>query len=97
MRNEHSCGHGIISLSIIVAFFLGGFMISEAAIPDKPQPAPQFQAVKDKEIQQVKPRKPVRVKLHRNAKGEYSWDLTAENVDDVIRADKRLKRLLNLE
>lgn len=64
---------------------------------DKAQPAPQFQTAKDKEIQQVKPKKPPKVKLHRNAKGEYSWDLTGDSVDDVVKADRRLRKLLNVE
>lgn len=56
-----------------------------------------FQATKDTGIQHTVPKKPVRVKLHRNAKGEYSWDLTGDNVDDVVKADKRLRKLLDME
>lgn len=56
-----------------------------------------LQFSKDKEIQQIKPKKPVKIKLHRNAKGEYVWDITGDNADDVVKADKRLRKLLNLE
>lgn len=97
MRHTRSQGFGIVGLVMLLSLLLGGGFHSEAAMPEKSSPAPQFQAARDKEIQQVKPRKPVRVKLHRNAKGEYSWDLTGDNVDEVVRADKRLKRLLNIE
>jgi hypothetical protein len=57
----------------------------------------ELQFTRDKGLQQVKPNKPVRVKLHRSAKGEYSWDLTGDNVDEVVKADKRLRKLLNIE
>jgi len=52
---------------------------------------------KQPEIQQVKPRKPVRIKLKRSSEGKYSWDLSGDEVDEVVRADKRLKKLLNIE
>lgn len=56
-----------------------------------------FQFGKNQEIKQVKPKKPVRIKLHRNAKGEYSWELTGDNVDEVFQADRRLRKLLKVE
>ncbi|MDA8339074.1 MAG: hypothetical protein M0Z70_07230 [Nitrospiraceae bacterium] len=57
----------------------------------------QFQFTKNQQIQQIKPKKPVKIKLHRNAKGEYSWELTGDNVDEVFNADKRLRKSLKLE
>jgi cytochrome c oxidase assembly protein Cox11 len=69
-------------------------LIAYAAGAEKSQ---QFQFSKNQEIQQVKPKKPVRIKLHRNAKGDYSWDLTGDNVDEVIQADRRLRKLLKIE
>jgi hypothetical protein len=65
-----------------------------AAVPDK-KPALQFG--KNQDVQQVKPKKPVRIKLHRNAKGEYQWDITGDNADEIVRADKRLRKLLEVE
>lgn len=56
-----------------------------------------FHVTKKPEIQQVKPKKPVKIKLHRNANGEYTWDLTGDSVDEIVRADTRLKKLLKLE
>jgi hypothetical protein len=52
---------------------------------------------KQPEIQQVKPKKPVKIKLKRSTDGKYTWDLTGDDVDEIIRADKRLKKLLNIE
>ncbi len=56
-----------------------------------------FQVKKQPEIQQVKPKKPVRVKLKRTVDGKYTWDLSGDDVEEVVRADKRLKKLLNIE
>ncbi|MFA5352851.1 MAG: hypothetical protein WC291_01345 [Thermodesulfovibrionales bacterium] len=58
---------------------------------------PPLQYGRNPEIQQIKPKKPVSIRLHRNAKGEYSWDLTGDNADEVIKADARLRRLLRTE
>ncbi len=52
---------------------------------------------KQPEIQQVKPKKPVKIKVKRTSEGRYSWDLTGDDVDEIVRADKRLKKLLRVE
>lgn len=44
------------------------------------------------EIQEIKPEKPVKIKLKRNVDGEYSWELNGDNVERVIETDKRLKK-----
>lgn len=46
------------------------------------------------EIQEIKPRKPVKIKLKRNTKGDYSWDLSGDNADKVIEIDKQLRKSL---
>jgi len=56
-----------------------------------------IQFTKQPEIQQVRPQKPVKIKLHRNAKGEYSWDLNGDNVDEIVTADKKLRKLLKVQ
>ncbi len=56
-----------------------------------------LQIKKQPEIQQVKPRKPVKIRLKRSADGKYTWDLTGDDVDEIVRSDKRLRKLLNLQ
>lgn len=56
-----------------------------------------FQVKKEPAIQQVKTKKPVRIKLKRTVDGKYTWDLTGDDVDEVIKIDKRLKKLLEIE
>ena len=55
------------------------------------------QIKKQPEIQQVKPRKPVRIKLKRSTEGKYTWDLSGDDADEFVKADKRLRKLLNIE
>jgi len=57
----------------------------------------QFYFSKDPQIQQVRPKKPVKIKLHRNAKGEYSWDLTGDDADEIAEIDRKLRRLLKIQ
>ena len=56
-----------------------------------------LQIRKQPEIQQIKPKKPVKIKLKRTGEGKYTWDLTGDDVDELVRADKKLRKLLNLE
>jgi hypothetical protein len=80
----------------IICFLLNGSPVL-AQTAEKPQGQQGFQVGKNPQVQQVKPKKPVRVKLHRNAKNEYTWDITGDSVDDVVQADKRLRKLLQVE
>ncbi len=43
----------------------------------------------------IKPKKPVKIKLKRSAKGEYSWDLSGSDVDKIIKVDKRLRESIH--
>ena len=44
------------------------------------------------EILDVKPlQKPVNIKLKRSVNGDYSWDLSGSDADEVLKVDKRLK------
>ena len=58
---------------------------------------PPLQFSKNRDVQQVKPKRPVKIKLHRNTKGEYMWDITGDNADEVAKADARLRNLLKTE
>lgn len=81
----------IFSFLVITLFILAPYHAFSA------EQKQSFQFSKDPQIQQVKPKKPVKIKLKRNAKGDYSWDLTGDNVDEVMQTDKRLRKLLKVE
>ncbi len=77
-----------IALSISVCLFSGSAFSAENK---------NIQIKKQPELQQIKPKKPVKIKLKRSAEGKYTWELTGDDLDDIVRADKRLKKLLNVE
>jgi len=57
----------------------------------------EFQFRKQPELQQLKPKKPVKIRLKRTAKDEYSWELAGDDADEIIKTDKRLRKLLNAQ
>lgn len=97
----------VSSLSLILLFSFLFFMLpAHTENVDKKQSENQisqqvsnqtFQFSKNPEIQQVKPKKPVRIKLKRTAKGVYSWDLTGDDIDEILKIDKQLRRSLKSE
>lgn len=44
------------------------------------------------EIEQVQPKKPVRIKLRRLSTGEYTWEITGDNAQEVIKADQEMRK-----
>jgi hypothetical protein len=81
----------IFSILVIITFIsvFSNYTLSE----DKKD----VQIKKEPALQQIKTKKPVRIKLKRTVDGKYTWDLTGDDVDEVIKIDKRLKKLLNIE
>ena len=80
-------------LRIFFVFICLSFIFSTAFAAD----IKNIQVKKQPEIQQVKPKKPVKIKLKRSSEGKYTWDLAGDDADEVVRTDKRLKKLLNIE
>lgn len=76
----------VLSLSLIF-IFSSVFSEDIKSLPVKKQP----------EIQQIKPKKPVRIKLRRSAEDKYTWEITGDDVDEIVRADKRIRKLLKIE
>jgi hypothetical protein len=81
----------------LLVFVLTGLFLSFSTETVIAADTKSFQVKKQPEIQQIKPKKPVKIKLKRSAEGKYSWDLSGDDVDEVVRIDKRLKKLLNIE
>jgi len=52
---------------------------------------------KQPEIQRIKPKKPIKIKLKRLANGTYTWDLTGADIQEIIRIDRELREQLKLE
>ncbi len=56
-----------------------------------------FPVAKQPELQQIKPKKPVKIKLKRTAKDEYSWELSGDDADDIVKTDQRLRKMLHVK
>jgi hypothetical protein len=56
-----------------------------------------FRFSKQPEIQQIKPKKPVKIKLRRSPKDEYSWELAGDDADEIVKTDRKLRKMLNVQ
>lgn len=43
------------------------------------------------DITEIRPQKPVKIKLKRSINGQYSWDLSGDDADKILEADRKLK------
>jgi len=55
-----------------------------------------FQVKKQPELQQIKPKKPVKIKLRRSPKDEYTWELSGDDADEIVKTDRKLRKMLNV-
>lgn len=81
------------------ALLLCAFML---AAPLTPAPALALektvqQTYTQPQLKQMRLKKPVRIKLKRNAKDDYTWELSGDDPDEVVRTDSRLRKLLNVQ
>ena len=79
------------SLRILIIALSLCFIIPSAYCAEKEG----FQFKKQPELQQIKPKKPVKIKLRRSAKDDYTWELTGDDADEIVRTDKKLRKMLN--
>jgi hypothetical protein len=92
-RNYQKRSHLMAPAHILLAATLLFFTASFASALEKQA----FQVKKQPELQQIKPKKPVKIRLKRTAKDEYSWELSGDDVDDIVRTDQRLRKVLNVK
>ncbi|MBM4144801.1 MAG: hypothetical protein FJ240_00785 [Nitrospira sp.] len=81
----------------VVALIISATFLLLPALAVETKDTKTTQIKKQPEIQQIKPRKPVRIKLKRSTEGKYTWDLSGDDADEIVKADKRLRKLLNIE
>ncbi|MBI5676129.1 MAG: hypothetical protein HZC48_09955 [Nitrospirae bacterium] len=71
------------------------FLISLQACTRKDEKKEPAVFKQQTDILEARPQqKPVNIKLKRSANGEYSWDLSGSDADEVLKVDKRLKESL---
>jgi len=49
------------------------------------------------EIREIKPQRSVKIKLKRGTKDDHSWEISGDDVDEIIRVDKKLRKDLKTE
>jgi hypothetical protein len=52
----------------------------------------EFVIERSPDIEKVKPHRPVKIKVKRDVQGRYSWELSGENTEEIIKTDRRLRR-----
>ncbi|MGB9627926.1 MAG: hypothetical protein ACPL6D_04640, partial [Thermodesulfobacteriota bacterium] len=66
---------------------------------EKPTPSPPAQIIVEKEKEEIGRFVPseVKIKLKRNGKNNYSWELSGSDVDQILKVDDKLKKKLGGE
>jgi len=81
---------------LVIALFISLIVFGSVFFKDA-EDVKGFQFERQPEIERVKPEKPVRIKLRRLAEGRYTWELTGDDVNEIVRTDKQLRKLLKME
>ena len=81
-------------IQFVVAIFLIFMFIQLEACNnfDDNRKPPVFKQIP--ELAEIKPQKPVKIKLKRNASGKYTWELNGDNADTIIQVNKKLRNSL---
>lgn len=72
--------------------FLLAFIFFAPVLSRAEEPVYKFR--ENPEIKQVTPKKPVRIKLKRLSGGGYTWEITGDDAEEVLKADKKLRETL---
>ncbi|MDP2151606.1 MAG: hypothetical protein Q8K13_18390 [Parvibaculum sp.] len=75
-----------IFLTVLVAVFL---IFSASVFGGEKE---GFKFKNNPEVSRVRPKKPVKVKLRRLSGGRYTWELSGDDIDEMIKTDKRLRK-----
>jgi predicted secreted protein len=51
----------------------------------------ELELKKDDTLSQVKPEKPVMIKLKRKDNGKYSWEIKGDDAEKIMEADEKLR------
>lgn len=78
-------------------FLIAGFALFISFTAAHPEETGRFEFKKEPGLQQIRPEKPVRIKLKRTATGTYSWDLSGDDTDEILKVDKKLRKMLNVK
>ena len=77
------------SKSVFTFLMMFLFLIAACTGNDGADRKPVFQQVP--ELKEIKPEKPVKIKLKRGVSGKYSWEISGNDAERIIKANKKLK------
>ncbi len=80
---------------LIVLFSIALLLSVQACSRTNEKQQPVFKQAP--QIQEIKPEKSPKIKLKRDSKESYSWEISGDSVDEIIEADKKLRKDLKLE
>lgn len=75
----------IVLLSLMFAFCSCAKDVSET---------PEIQVKQDRELAEMKPKKPVKIDLKRKENGAYTWEISGDDVEKIVEADRKLRKSL---
>ena len=85
---------GKSNVLLLMVFLVILFIYACSRTEDKQQ-QPVFKQVP--QIQEIKPERPAKIKLKRDSKEGYSWEISGDDVEEIIKADKKLRNDLKSE
>ena len=86
----------VLLLAAVLVTSCGG---NPSSSPDKPGTAATTKAIVEKEKDQREDPLPpeVKIRLKRDGKDNYSWELSGSDADEILKVNEKLKRRLNPE
>ena len=90
-------GGGVSIRKLLIISFIIVLILSVQACSrtEDKQQQPVFKQVP--QIQEIKPERPAKIKLKRDSKEGYSWEISGDDVEEIIKADKKLRKDLKSE
>jgi hypothetical protein len=77
------------SKAVLIFFMMVLFFIPACTGNDGADRKPVFKQLP--EMKEIKPGKPVKIKLKRGVSGNCSWEISRDNADRILKANNKLK------
>lgn len=80
-------------LGIIAAFFILVSLASTSCSGQREEAALKFKEAP--EVVEVKPKKPLKINLRRTAEDKYTYEISGEDPEEIIKADRKLRKYIS--
>lgn len=81
-----------LKLSMVAVLLLFLLPVQGCTNTDNKQNEAVFKKIP--ELAVIKPDRPVKIKLKRSTKGAYSWELTGDDAEKIIKEERKLRESL---